>query len=112
MNLVAKEFAASQVDRPGVLLLSRFTGAAEDLDGYLEVNPYDPEAFARRIRDALTLPLEERRERIERLIASQRTIYDWMADIIRVWGSVRRRKRVLKPAPAPPDAPPDSDDLA
>ena len=111
MNLVAKEFAASQVDRPGVLLLSRFTGAAEDLDGYLEVNPYDPEAFARRIRDALTLPLEERRERIERLIASQRTIYDWMADIIRVWGSVRRRKRALNPAPAPPDASPDSDEL-
>ncbi|HEX6941010.1 MAG TPA: trehalose-6-phosphate synthase [Longimicrobiales bacterium] len=93
MNLVAKEYAASQVDEPGVLLLSRFTGAAEVMDGYLEVNPYDPESFARQIRDALTLPREERLARLNRMLASQRSIFDWMADIFRAWGAASRRGR-------------------
>jgi len=97
MNLVAKEFVASQVDDPGVLLLSRFTGAAEVLDGYLEVNPYDPEAFARRIRDALSLPAEERARRLQRLRGTLRSIYDWMADIFWVWGTIHREGR--PPAP-------------
>jgi trehalose-6-phosphate synthase len=89
MNLVAKEFVASQLEAPGVLLLSRFTGAANDLDGFIEVNPYDPEDFARRIRDALTLPPQERSERMRRMLGSLRTIYDWMGDIFRAWGTSR-----------------------
>lgn len=89
MNLVAKEFVASQGAGPGVLLLSRFTGAAEELDGYVEINPYDPEDYARCIRDAIMLPREERRVRMERMFGSLRTIYDWMGDIFRVWGTIR-----------------------
>ncbi len=101
MNLVAKEFVASQVDSPGVLLLSRFTGAAEVMDGYIEVNPYDPECFARQIRDALTLPRAVRRERLDRMLGSLRTIYDWMADVFRVWSALRGRGRPRTPTREP-----------
>ncbi|HEX5724807.1 MAG TPA: trehalose-6-phosphate synthase [Longimicrobiaceae bacterium] len=88
MNLVAKEFVASQVDGRGVLLLSEFAGAAEELDGATLVNPYDPEECARALRDALTLPLHERAERMRRQQASLRTIYDWMAETFTCWGEV------------------------
>lgn len=64
MNLVAKEFVAAQdADDPGVLVLSRFAGAAEQLREALLVNPYDVEAAARAIDRALGMPIEERRER-------------------------------------------------
>jgi trehalose 6-phosphate synthase/phosphatase len=89
MNLVAKEFVASQVDRRGVLLLSKFAGAFEELEQALEINPYDPEDFARVLRDALALAPEERRERLEAMQDGLRTIYDWMADIFDEWGGIR-----------------------
>jgi trehalose 6-phosphate synthase len=61
MNLVAKEFIAAQdADDPGVLILSRFAGAAAELTAALLVNPYDPEAVATSIAHALSMPLEER----------------------------------------------------
>ncbi|MCG8357150.1 MAG: trehalose-6-phosphate synthase [Kiloniellales bacterium] len=64
MNLVAKEFVASQApDDPGVLVLSAFAGAAQELDGALIVNPYDPDAMAEALREALRMPLEERQAR-------------------------------------------------
>lgn len=90
MNLVAKEFVASQgEDGSGVLLLSRFAGAASELDGSMQINPFDPEDFAQRIRDALGMPLEERRDRMRRMFSSLRPIHEWMADIFRAWGEVR-----------------------
>jgi trehalose 6-phosphate synthase len=64
MNLVAKEYIAAQdPDDPGVLVLSRFAGAAHECKEALLVNPYDTEAVAAAIRRALEMPLEERRER-------------------------------------------------
>jgi trehalose 6-phosphate synthase len=64
MNLVAKEFVAAQrPDDPGVLILSRFAGAAHELDCALLVNPYDSETVAQAIARALVMPLEERKER-------------------------------------------------
>lgn len=64
MNLVAKEFIASQDEAdPGVLVLSRFAGAAEQLRDALLVNPYDTEGTAAAILLALQMPLEERRNR-------------------------------------------------
>lgn len=91
MNLVAKEFLACQVDEPGgVLVLSKFAGAAEELDGAYEVNPYDPEASADGLHQALTMSLEERRERMARLHGSLRSIYDWMGEIFEGWGAVAR----------------------
>ncbi|WP_298231259.1 trehalose-6-phosphate synthase [uncultured Azohydromonas sp.] len=73
MNLVAKEFIAAQDPAdPGVLVLSRFAGAAEQLTDALLVNPYDTEATAEAIRRALQMPLQERQVRHERLLAEIR----------------------------------------
>ena len=73
MNLVAKEYVACQdPDDPGVLVLSRFAGAAQQLDSALLVNPHSPDDVAHAIRKALDMPLEERRERWESCHASVR----------------------------------------
>lgn len=64
MNLVAKEYVAAQdAENPGVLILSRFAGAARELDGALLVNPYDTDGVSDAIARALSMPLEARRER-------------------------------------------------
>jgi trehalose 6-phosphate synthase len=64
MNLVAKEYVAAQdPENPGVLVLSQFAGAAEELDGAILVNPHEPEAMAAAIDSALTMPLAERQAR-------------------------------------------------
>lgn len=70
MNLVAKEFVAAQdPDDPGVLVLSRFAGAAEQLQEALLVNPYDIHTTANTIDQALQMPLDERLDRHRRLLA-------------------------------------------
>jgi trehalose 6-phosphate synthase len=64
MNLVAKEYVAAQnVDDPGVLILSRFAGAARELVAALLVNPFDHEGVAIAINRALSMSLDERRQR-------------------------------------------------
>ncbi|MFN3348718.1 alpha,alpha-trehalose-phosphate synthase (UDP-forming) [Pseudorhodoplanes sp.] len=80
MNLVAKEFVAAQdADDPGVLILSRFAGAAVECKPALLVNPYDNEAVAAAIHRALTMPLEERKARHNALydIISKNDINEW-----------------------------------
>ncbi|RYF17569.1 MAG: alpha,alpha-trehalose-phosphate synthase (UDP-forming) [Comamonadaceae bacterium] len=73
MNLVAKEFVAAQDEEdPGVLVLSRFAGAAEQLKEALLVNPYDTEGTAAAILLALQMPLEERRNRHQALMRTVR----------------------------------------
>lgn len=68
MNLVAKEFIAAQdAEDPGVLILSQFAGAAEQMNDALLVNPYSKDELSDRIRQALTMPLAERRSRWEKL---------------------------------------------
>jgi trehalose 6-phosphate synthase len=75
MNLVAKEFVAAQnPDDPGVLILSRFAGAAQQLDAALLVNPHDADAMADALATALTMSLAERQER-------------WRA----LWGAIEHR---------------------
>jgi trehalose 6-phosphate synthase/phosphatase len=64
MNLVAKEFIACQRENAGLLILSEFAGAAEELFNALLVNPYDSAAVAGTLTDALALPTEEKRNRI------------------------------------------------
>jgi trehalose 6-phosphate synthase len=64
MNLVAKEYVAAQdPEDPGVLVLSRFAGAALQLKDALLINPYSPEEMADAILRALAMPLEERKRR-------------------------------------------------
>jgi trehalose 6-phosphate synthase len=116
MNLVAKEFVAAQVERKGVLLLSLFAGAAEEMDEASLINPYDPEAFALAIRDALSLPAEAKRAAMDRLAANLRGIHDWLGDVFQAWGEVASALPALPPVerPAPwtehasePDPDPD-----
>lgn len=64
MNLVAKEFVASRTDGDGVLVLSEFTGAADELTDALLVNPYDIDGLAATIERALAMPAAERRARM------------------------------------------------
>jgi trehalose 6-phosphate synthase len=84
MNLVAKEFVACQLDGCGVLVLSRLTGAAEDIEGALLINPFNVDAFAARIREALEMPSAERRARMEEMRAGlhRATIFDWLEAIL------------------------------
>jgi trehalose 6-phosphate synthase len=64
MNLVAKEFVAAQnPDEPGALVLSRFAGAAHEMEGAILVNPHDPDEIAEALHQALTMSPEERRTR-------------------------------------------------
>jgi trehalose 6-phosphate synthase len=82
MNLVAKEYVASQnPDDPGVLILSRFAGAARECQAALLVNPYDPDSVAVAIGQALAMPLIERRERHKALfqVLSHNDVQYWAA---------------------------------
>ena len=73
MNLVAKEYVAAQdPDDPGVLVLSRFAGAAQQLTDAVLVNPHSPDDLAHAIRVALDMPLAERRKRWESMIRTVR----------------------------------------
>jgi trehalose 6-phosphate synthase len=87
MNLVAKEYIASQdADNPGVLVLSKFAGAAEDMQEAIIVNPYDTDEMAIGLHRALTMPVEERRERYEALIekVSANDVNNWRETFLAV----------------------------
>jgi len=99
MNLVAKEFIACQLDAAGVLLLSEFAGAHDELTGALSVNPYDADACAVAIARALEMPVEERRQRMDHLRTRliERDVYRWMGK------HLEAAARILDPvAPAQP----------
>ena len=85
MNLVAKEYVAAQApDNPGVLVLSQFAGAAQELKSALIVNPYDIEATAAAIARAYTMPLEERKDRWQANMAVLRanSVHDWASHFL------------------------------
>lgn len=80
MNLVAKEYVAAQdPDDPGVLILSRFAGAAHQLGDAVLVNPHSPDDLSHAIRVALDMPLEERKARYLAMIDTIRddNVQDW-----------------------------------
>src|SRR5579884_4116454 len=84
MNLVAKEFVGCQLDERGVLILSRFTGSAEEIDGALLINPFNIDGFVGDIRTALEMSPEERRRRMHRMRRQlhNSTIFDWLDSIL------------------------------
>ncbi|HEU4763507.1 MAG TPA: trehalose-6-phosphate synthase [Gemmatimonadales bacterium] len=94
MNLVAKEFIACQRGGDGVLVLSEFAGAAEDMAGAVLINPYDVGSTAEALARALKM---SPRERAVRLAAMRRqlrghTIHDWTETILREVDRLRRRR--------------------
>jgi trehalose 6-phosphate synthase len=84
MNLVAKEFVAARDDEDGVLVLSRFTGAAIELGDALLVNPYDIESVAEAVHQGLEMPRAERRARMQRMRRQvmEHNIYRWAATLL------------------------------
>jgi len=102
MNLVAKEYVAAQHPAdPGVLVLSKFAGAANELDAALLVNPHDIDGMARAIAAALTMPLSERRRRWEAMMArlNTRTIQQWFADFIEALQDTQSPDKATLPSP-------------
>ena len=96
MNLVAKEFVAAREDERGVLMLSRFTGAARELTEALVVNPYDMEAASAAIATALAMPLEQQGERMRamRRLVAEFNVYRWAGRMVVDAGRVRQRGRL------------------
>lgn len=86
MNIVSKEYVATN-DKDGVLILSEFAGAAEELKEALIVNPYDIEEVADAIKDALEMLPDERKRRSRDLKkrVKKRDIYWWMKNFMRKW---------------------------
>jgi trehalose 6-phosphate synthase/phosphatase len=85
MNLVAKEYVASQVGEPGVLILSRLAGAAETMREALQVNPYNTDAVAESLHQALTMDPAERTARMRALQQRERRhdVHAWLRDVLR-----------------------------
>jgi len=84
MNLVAKEYVASRKDSAGVLMLSKFTGAARELTDAVQINPYSIEEFADSIKFAIEIPYDDKKRRMENMQAAvrQNNIYRWAGNII------------------------------
>jgi len=84
MNIVAKEYVSSRIDNDGVLLLSRFTGAARELPDAIDINPYDVDEFAEKVKDAIEMPKQERKRRMSALrdTVENANIYKWAGSII------------------------------
>jgi trehalose 6-phosphate synthase/phosphatase len=89
MNLVAKEFCAARPDEDGVLVLSEFAGAADELGDALMVNPYDVEGMADALEAALEMPEEERRARMRSLRArvKEYDVHWWVRSFLDTLGS-------------------------
>ncbi len=84
MNLVAKEFVAARPDNQGVLILSRFTGAARELIDAVQINPYDIENAADAIYQAFEMTAEEQEKRMRKMreaVANQ-NIYRWAGKVL------------------------------
>jgi len=99
MNLVAKEYVATRLDRTGVLVLSEFTGAAAELVEALIVNPHDTGSVAAAIARALEMPLAEQRSRMTALRDSvaAHDVHRWARSFL----ADLERDGAPAPAPAP-----------
>src|SRR4030095_969482 len=90
MNLVAKEFAASRVNNDGVLILSRFAGASQEMQGSMIVNPYDIEQTADAIKQAIEMRPEEQHQRMKQMRQNivGHNIYSWASNLLRTIASI------------------------
>ena len=96
MNLVCKEFVAARDDLAGVLILSRFAGAARELNEALIVNPYHVEETADALYRALTMPAGEQRERMAalRMTVREANVFRWAGLMLSDAGRWRLRRRI------------------
>jgi trehalose 6-phosphate synthase len=96
MNLVAKEFVAAREDEHGVLVLSRFTGAARELTEALVVNPYDLEEASAALATAVTMPAAEQVDRMRsmRAFVAEFNVYRWAGRMLADAARVRQHGRL------------------
>jgi trehalose 6-phosphate synthase len=94
MNLVAKEFVAARDDEDGVLILSTFAGASRELVEALLVNPFDVSETAAAIQTALSMPRDERRERMRlmRWTVKENNVYRWAGRMLMDTARIRQRQ--------------------
>ncbi len=106
MNLVAKEFVAARPDEGGMLVLSRFTGAARELRDAILVNPYDVEQTAEGIRLALEMEPEARQARMRRMRQTVRdhNVYRWAGNLIAQLCEIRVKGEPASTGTAAPGA--------
>jgi trehalose 6-phosphate synthase len=91
MNLVAKEFIAARNQNDGVLILSQFAGASQELLGATIINPYDTEQTADAIKSALEMPKEVQHHKMKQMrrVIMGHNVYSWAADILKTMTSIR-----------------------
>lgn len=96
MNLVAKEFLAARDDEQGVLVLSKFTGAARELAEALIVNPYDIEEASAALAAALRMPPDEQQVRMRamRRLVSELNVYRWAGRMLLDASRLRQREHL------------------
>jgi len=96
MNLVAKEYVAARADGDGVLVLSRFTGAARELEQALQINPYATDETAAVLHQALCMGEAERRARMaaSRETVAHNNIYRWAGKIVSELGRMAARRQL------------------
>ncbi|HEY2926255.1 MAG TPA: trehalose-6-phosphate synthase [Albitalea sp.] len=96
MNLVCKEFVAARDDQQGVLILSRFAGAAREMPEALIVNPYHVEETADALLRAITMQPAEQRERMAslRMTVREFNVYRWAGRMLADGGRTRQRERI------------------
>lgn len=101
MNLVAKEFVAAREDERGVLILSQFTGASRELPESLLVNPYHADQCAAAVHYALSMPVDEQRNRMRamRSIVQEFNVYRWAGRMLIDAARLRQRESLFGPGP-------------
>lgn len=102
MNLVAKEYVAARPDGDGVLVLSRFTGAARELEQSLQMNPYAIDEMASVLHHALCIDATERRTRLLALreTVARNNIYRWAGKIVSELGRIAARQTLETERPS------------
>jgi len=84
-------------DGAGVLLLSRFTGAAREFSDAIHINPYAIESFADSIKFAIEMPSDEKKRRMHnmRSIIAEHNIYQWAGSIINELTNIKKMPSIL-----------------
>lgn len=97
MNLVAKEYVATKDNDLGVLILSEMAGASSELSDAIQINPNDTDQISMAICEALEMPEEEQKERLQNMqdIVGKQTVKKWAGDFVDEWKEVIERNETL-----------------
>ncbi|MBF6597198.1 MAG: bifunctional alpha,alpha-trehalose-phosphate synthase (UDP-forming)/trehalose-phosphatase [Fermentimonas sp.] len=97
MNLVAKEYLATKINKPGVLVLSEMAGAAIELSDAIIINPNDIDQIEKAILQALNMPEKEKKERLEKMQKriSKQDVKKWAKDFVNELLDIKNRNREI-----------------